>query len=582
MSINILYYPIPATISANQTWTGANIFQGQTTFTGLSIFTSGDPWVDVIGVGGKGNSSFDNTTVLNTMSASAASGGPNSTFWPSNTTGGYYFNSKPSNFGSGLNLTSPYSAGAAFGFGTIIARNYSEGTDTNGFLSWDGSNSNIAGNGGGIDGATLWINSGFSGGSFISLTGASSTSRSGFVNIRNVKMSGAGSVAHGIYLDGSAITASGTQGIRDTFLTNVAIFQTTTDAIHLINAAHFFGCGVLTSPTSGTADIVITGSSGSTSMSQAVQFANTEVGGNVLIDYANNVNFTGIVTTNYESTANATNTMFAGSVNGNVTLDGAGCFFGNIGGTLTVSSYTTNFYFTNLGSSTPGPILSAGGYIAANTAVYSGTPITGSLATATASDQGTIFFGSNSNLIRMQDSNFFVSWDGGTHQPFIITPVSTTGADLAVATSIEVGAPTGGSQGAGTINVAAGVYLNGSAYSPPSDARLKTDVSPVTNGLDIVLALKPVRFAWTEEGKNLTGWKNDHYLGFIAQEVEQAIPEAAKPYGVWKSFDERAIIAALVGAVQELQAEIKILKVDNDDLRARLVKAGVLPRHPVR
>ena len=55
---------------------------------------------------------------------------------------------------------------------------------------------------------------------------------------------------------------------------------------------------------------------------------------------------------------------------------------------------------------------------------------------------------------------------------------------------------------------------NVTAYS---DIRKKTNIQPLEGGLDIVKALEPKRFDWIESGKGS--------LGFIAQEVEEYLPE---------------------------------------------------------
>ena len=110
-----------------------------------------------------------------------------------------------------------------------------------------------------------------------------------------------------------------------------------------------------------------------------------------------------------------------------------------------------------------------------------------------------------------------------------------------------------------------------------SDASLKTVTGSFTRGLSDVLKLTPRAYRWNvKSGMNT----DDENVGFIAQEVLEAIPEAVGQYRTSEvevdgkktkkrektellTMSDRPIIAALVNAVKELKAE-------NDDLRARV------------
>ena len=111
---------------------------------------------------------------------------------------------------------------------------------------------------------------------------------------------------------------------------------------------------------------------------------------------------------------------------------------------------------------------------------------------------------------------------------------------------------------------------NGTNIYNASDARLKQNVSTTTYGLNAISALNPVKFNWvdgfepTEDGKDM--------LGFVAQEVQTVIPEAIESFGGNSitigdtvidnplRVNEKFIIPVLVKAIQELSAEINILK----------------------
>ena len=86
-----------------------------------------------------------------------------------------------------------------------------------------------------------------------------------------------------------------------------------------------------------------------------------------------------------------------------------------------------------------------------------------------------------------------------------------------------------------------------------SDITLKKDIVDTKYGLIDVLALRAVDFNWKS---------NDIAdAGFIAQEVQQVIPECTpeNPDGLL-GFKDRPIIAALVKAVQELTTRIESLE----------------------
>jgi hypothetical protein len=101
-----------------------------------------------------------------------------------------------------------------------------------------------------------------------------------------------------------------------------------------------------------------------------------------------------------------------------------------------------------------------------------------------------------------------------------------------------------------------------------SDIRLKKNISTITYGLDAVSALNPVKFNWADGFEPVEADKT--LLGFIAQEVEEVIPEAIESFG--GSIDlngttientlrvnEKFLIPVLTKAIQEQQAIIDSL-----------------------
>jgi hypothetical protein len=112
----------------------------------------------------------------------------------------------------------------------------------------------------------------------------------------------------------------------------------------------------------------------------------------------------------------------------------------------------------------------------------------------------------------------------------------------------------------GVLAYAASAYLNPStglltvtAFNASSDARLKTDITPIKDALSRISSIHPVSFKWRETGK--LG------AGVIAQEVVKALPCAVNvgSNGIL-AVDPLALIGLLVGAVQELDQQVRLLK----------------------
>ena len=107
---------------------------------------------------------------------------------------------------------------------------------------------------------------------------------------------------------------------------------------------------------------------------------------------------------------------------------------------------------------------------------------------------------------------------------------------------------------------------SGSNIYNASDLRLKQNITTITEGLDKIIALNPVKFNWldgfepSEDGKDM--------LGFIAQEVQSIIPEAVENFGnnsvtIGETIvenplrvNEKFIIPVLVKAIQEMNTKI--------------------------
>jgi hypothetical protein len=113
-----------------------------------------------------------------------------------------------------------------------------------------------------------------------------------------------------------------------------------------------------------------------------------------------------------------------------------------------------------------------------------------------------------------------------------------------------------------------GTSAGNTGWAISSDERLKTNIRDVSDGLSMIMLLRPVRFDWKAPaaraiGKKMNLEQGRPQIGFLAQDVEKVIPEAvikpATPDQAY-SFVPTDIIPVLVQAVKEQQAEIKDLQ----------------------
>ena len=102
------------------------------------------------------------------------------------------------------------------------------------------------------------------------------------------------------------------------------------------------------------------------------------------------------------------------------------------------------------------------------------------------------------------------------------------------------------------------INLTTGAYTALSDINKKKDFEESTIGLNAILGLKPTLYRMKTEDDT------DKHLGFMAQEVKEFIPQAYSESGEGENkfigLNEMPIIASLVKAIQEQQAQIEALK----------------------
>jgi hypothetical protein len=117
----------------------------------------------------------------------------------------------------------------------------------------------------------------------------------------------------------------------------------------------------------------------------------------------------------------------------------------------------------------------------------------------------------------------------------------------------------------------------GGLWSASSDARLKTDVSPYTDGLNSVLAIDPVTYRYND----LSGYATEPtHIGVIAQELQSVAPYmvsvsdrvATDGSTGYLAVDNSAMTYMLINAVKEQQAIIEELKRTIETLSAEMAE----------
>jgi hypothetical protein len=108
-----------------------------------------------------------------------------------------------------------------------------------------------------------------------------------------------------------------------------------------------------------------------------------------------------------------------------------------------------------------------------------------------------------------------------------------------------------------------------------SDNRLKKDIEPINDALEIVKNLNGVYFKWSNNDDFKTE-DETRQIGLIAQEVEPHLPEAVTLNGVkdYKTVRYSEMVGVLINAIKEQQQQIESLKTEIQDLKNRISNIG--------
>jgi len=108
-------------------------------------------------------------------------------------------------------------------------------------------------------------------------------------------------------------------------------------------------------------------------------------------------------------------------------------------------------------------------------------------------------------------------------------------AIIGEATGTTVTTTAVGVQGVETTNTGNAMIASGDmqvtgTFTNPSDRKLKKNIQPLENALEIVLKLKPTTYnmRWNEEKYKKVGFAKKPQFGFIAQELETVLPNLVK------------------------------------------------------
>ena len=143
---------------------------------------------------------------------------------------------------------------------------------------------------------------------------------------------------------------------------------------------------------------------------------------------------------------------------------------------------------------------------------------------------------------------------------------STPGAKLTVAGTVQSTDLLGGATNLTT-------DANGNIIRDPSDARLKENVETLDGALEKVLALRGVSYEWIDKER----FGEQVEIGFIAQEVDEVVPEVVTKGGEYWSLNSKNLVAVVVEAMKEVWAKVSgheerlgELEAENAELKARL------------
>jgi len=139
-----------------------------------------------------------------------------------------------------------------------------------------------------------------------------------------------------------------------------------------------------------------------------------------------------------------------------------------------------------------------------------------------------------------------------------------------------------GNVGIGTGSPSYKLEVNGRVRSTgineTSDIRWKKDITTLTNVLSKVLEMRGVSYKWRTDEFPQKQFDKDTQIGLIAQEVEKYFPDLVETdKDGFKSVEYSKLVAVLIEAIKEQNAEIEQLKSENTVIKSDIqnIKASI-------
>jgi len=335
------------------------------------------------------------------------------------------------------------------------------------------------------------------------------------------------------------VLVSTVQGLGQTYLSTTNLRSTTAgvlsnESVQLVSTVQGLGqayisTASLVSTVQGLSNTYVKSSN---LLQQVTTFSNTLATSAELTSSINNLG-----TKLYYSTASLTST-----------IQGLGnTYISTSGLTANVDTELVNFsnaYKTNLTSTVNGlGNTYVSSYVTYAKSIYSASS---PILTSTVSGVTTVLGAfpsatSNSITITGGNSNNFYLYDSGSNSilPSLNLLVTTTGISArSIYSTCNVSA---------TNFYASNYYADGTQLTSISDRRLKEDIVPLSNAIDIISGLTGVYYVLKDEPEK-------RKLGFIAQDVETVLPDLVFT-GAHKSMKYESINVVLLEAIKELNRE---------------------------
>ena len=160
---------------------------------------------------------------------------------------------------------------------------------------------------------------------------------------------------------------------------------------------------------------------------------------------------------------------------------------------------------------------------------------------------------------RTDSSSASLLMGSATNMTGLWSRVGTTNGGASHSSSGRTFKITMGNTTAVTVATNSYVTLHGGSSS---DIILKKNIEDHSYGIDAVNNLKPRKFDWKDHTL-----PQEKQVGFIAQELEEVVPEAVYGFDGAKAIMPSAMISVLTKAIQELSQQVTDLKAEVELLK---------------